>query len=132
MDFTYDLTGNIGKVRMHIQDNVEADAHFKDPELQVILDNDELASLSGSRLVFAASGLALLIWSALLGKEDERVQTGSWAGDRRDVAGKMRKLAQSYFDLAGFSLEAAPVFLSVPFDFSPFVAAEREVREESG
>jgi hypothetical protein len=127
--FTYDLTTPSGRVRLYIHDNVEADAHFSDEELAVFLESDLLSSYTGDRKILIASGMALTVWATALVQEDELVRTGAWTGDRRDVVGKMRKLAQSLFELAGYSPGVAPAFLSVPVDFSPFAAAERQIRE---
>ena len=38
MAFTYDLTTDVGKVRLLIPDNVEADAELQDDELEYFLD----------------------------------------------------------------------------------------------
>lgn len=56
MTFTYDVTTDIGKVRLYINDNVEATAHFSDEEIQVFL------TAGGS--VNMASALALESWAS--------------------------------------------------------------------
>jgi len=122
--YTYDLSTDIGKVRLKIGDkDLAAEAmHFSDEELQAFLD--EGAS------VLAAAGLALVAWAAEVGREDEVVDTGAWKGDTRDVAKKMTALAEKYFELAGYSPAAELAFVSAPVDWTPEVAAEREVQEE--
>ena len=106
--YSYDLATDIGKVRRDIADTDIADAQFSDEELDSWIDE------AGS--VKAAAGLALLAWSAALGREDESVSTGAWKGDRRDVAGKMRSLAHDYFALVGYKPAESGAFTQFTVD----------------
>ena len=56
MTVTYDLSTNIGKVRLKIGDTVVADTQFSDEELQVFLDE-------ASDNILLASALALESWA---------------------------------------------------------------------
>ena len=124
MAFTYDLTTDTGKVRRDIGDTVAASAQFTDEEI------DSFVSEGGS--VKAAAGLALMAWAAALAREDELSKTGSWQGDRRDVAGKMRALAKEYLELAAYKPAAKrPTFRSVPVDWTAQVQAARELQERN-
>lgn len=49
MTVTYDLTTEIGKVRLSISDNVIADAHFTDEELQYFLVSEGSVNLAAAR-----------------------------------------------------------------------------------
>ncbi len=122
--YSYILRTNVGKVRRDIGDtDIPDNAHFSDEELQSFFDE------GGS--VKAGAGLALLAWAAELARGDEMVDAGSWRGDTRDVAEKMRKLAKEYFDLSGYKPAGRrPVLLSAPVDWTPQVAGEREYQED--
>jgi hypothetical protein len=121
---TYDLSTDIGKVRLKIGDkDVDQNgAHFEDGEIRAFLDE------GGS--VLAASGLALTAWAAEVSRADEVVDTGSWRGDTRDVVAKMTKLAKQYFDLAGYAPGQDLAFVSAALDWTPQVAAGRQVQED--
>ena len=106
---TYDLNTDVGKVRRDIADTDISDVRFNDEEIQSFLDE--------AGTVKAAAGLALLAWSAGLGREDESVSTGAWKGDRRDVAEKMRKLAQDYFALSGYNPQLSTSFKQFAVDW---------------
>ena len=123
---TYDPATNVGKVRLKIQDKDTSDTTFDDAEINAFLtEAGELAS--GSAKILAASGLALLSWAVQLGQDDESVSVGAWKGDRRDVAGKMEKLAERYFNMAGYSPGGqAPYWGIAHTDWTPAVEAERE------
>lgn len=129
MACTYDLTTDIGKVRLHIGDSDCSANQFEDAELQVFLDQASGEGMAGSAMVWAASGLALIAWAVELAREDELVKTGSWTGDRRDVAGKMNAKAKEYLDLAGFDPARSPVFYSTPVDWNVSVKAERQLTD---
>lgn len=121
---TYDLATDIGKVRRDIGDKSTTAAVWSDAEIQSFLDE------GGS--VKAAAGLCLLAWAAALAREDESVDTGSWKGDRRDVAAKMTKAAEGYLKLAGYTPAALqPTFRQAVVDWTPEVASERETWEQT-
>lgn len=120
---TYDLTTSIGKVRLYIRDSdVAGDHQFSDEEITVYLDE------GGSNR--AAAGLALMTWAAALGREDKKVTAGSWTGERGDVIKDMLALADSFFELAGFTPANRTIgFLSASIDWTESVEAERIIRE---
>lgn len=123
MALTYDLTTNIGKVRRDIGDTDLANAKWTDAELQSFIDEGGSAK--------AGAGLALMAWAAELGRGDEVVDAGSWKGDRRDVCAKMLSIAKQYLTLAGYSGGGRkPSFRTARVDWTPEVAAEREVQED--
>jgi len=117
MAYTYDLATDIGKVRRNIGDTSTSAAHFTDAELTSFVSD------GGS--VEAASGLALMAWAASLATEDELVTVGSFTGDRRDVVGKMMRLAQSYFTLVGYTATGA-FYEVTALDWTPETAVARE------
>ncbi len=122
---TYDLTTNVGKVRLYIQDTNVADAHFIDAEVNAFITE------AGSSKLRAAAGLALITWAATLGREDESVSTGAWTGNRGDVAAKMQKLASTYFELDHYMQETrAPYIGFAAVDWTPSVEAERIASED--
>ena len=132
--WTYDLTTETGAVRLNIGDSditPTTDAHFNDEEIAVFLANAAGLGLAGVWKTWAASGFALIAWAVALAREDEMVDTGSWKGDRRDVAGKMNAKAKEYMALAGVDeAQATPLFYSVPVDWNATVASERELTED--
>ncbi|HET6497023.1 MAG TPA: hypothetical protein VFH61_16845 [Thermoleophilia bacterium] len=132
MACTYDLTTEIGRVRRDIGDtDCSGTVHYwEDEEIQSFLDEATLCGWVGFAHVKGAAGLTLIAWAVALAREDELVRTGSWTGDRRDVAGKMNAKAQEYLDMAGPLPSEAPAFLSVPVDWDSTVAAERELTDE--
>jgi len=107
MAFSYDIATNIGKVRRAIGDTVEDSAYFADEELQVYLTET-------SSNIYLAAARALTVWAAALAREDELVYVGAWRGDRRDVVGKMLRVAQSLTALGGLDedivFEVIPMF----------------------
>lgn len=123
---TYDPSTNVGKVRLYIQDTNESDAKFIDAEINAFITE------AGSGSLRAAAGLALLTWAASLGREDESVNVGAWSGDRRDVAQKMRDIANEYFAIDNFVLarKPAPVFKVAAIDYLPHQTARRELTED--
>ena len=123
MAATYDLTTQIGQVRLHIGDtDVAGDHQFSDEEIQVYL------SEGGSPR--AAAGLALLTWASSLSREDKKVSAGSWTGERGDIAKDMLALADRMFELSGYTAGNRTIgFLSAAIDWTPEVQAERIFRE---
>ncbi len=99
MAATYDLTTDVGQVRLEIGDTDTADAQFTDEEINVFLDRGDT--------VPAAAGLALQAWAAALSRDDESVSTGSWKADKGDVVAKMLSLADRLLDQANYSPENA-------------------------
>ncbi len=90
MAFTYDLTTDIGKVRLNINDKVNTSdevAYFTDEELQVFLD------AGGS--VNIASALALEAWAAGLTGEMDAEKIGDYSYSKKAVANKLT-LADRY------------------------------------
>ncbi len=124
MAYTYDVSTDRGKVRRDIGDTVTGEMHFDDAEI------DSFLSEGGS--VKAGAGLALMAWAAALSREDEQSKAGSWQGDRRDVAAKMKSLADVFFELCGYAPAATvPTFRQANIDWTVHVAAEREYNEDN-
>ncbi len=123
---TYDPSTDVGKVRLYIQDTEMANAKFVDAEINVFITD------AGGGKLHAAAGLTLLAWAASLGREDEDVSVGSWSGDRRDVAKKMRDLADDYFKIDNFELDRqpAPVLVTAITDWTPEITVRRELTED--
>lgn len=88
-DFTYDLTDNVGKVRLKIQDKVESGRLFDDAEIQVALDE------TGSDTNLAAA--RCLRWvaasKALLAKA---VKIGNWSKDEKALTDALLKAAAAF------------------------------------
>jgi len=93
MAFTYDLTTDIGKVRLNINDKVntsDSQAQFSDEELQVFLDTGCSVNI--------ASALALEAWAAA----DFDLMDGERIGDYQYTRGAVSKkltLAKSYREI---------------------------------
>ncbi len=108
---TYDLTTDIGRVRRDIADTDVTTPQFTDEEIQ--------SFLTEGHGVKSAAALALLAWAVALAREDESVSTGAWKGDRRDVAAKMRALAEEYRQLAATEAERLSAFVHIPVRWRP-------------
>ena len=122
---TYDPSTNVGKVRLYILDKDMSAPQFIDEEINAFITE------AGSSQLRAAAGLALLSWAAALAREDESVKVGSWSGDRRDVASKLRDLAQEYFAMDNYAPGVqAPSFGFVNVDWTGAVQTEREAVED--
>ena len=108
MTTTYDLTTDIGKVRLKIADTdivPVTDAHFSDEEIQVFLDE------GGS--VLAASALALEAWAASLTDAYTSEKIGDYAYTKKRVD-NMLALAKNYkeADSAGVAIDWAEMDLT--------------------
>ncbi len=109
MTATYDLTSDIGKIRLLISDTdvtPASDAHFTDEELQVLLD------LGGS--VYMAAALALESWAGSLSESTDSEKIGDYSYTKKQVTHKL-DLAKRYreanasalaFDIASMKLTA--------------------------
>lgn len=78
--YTYDITNDIGKVRLYIGDNdivPTSDAQFSDEELQVFID------LGGSVLMGAA--LALRSWAASLSDNATAERIGDYSYTKKEA-----------------------------------------------
>lgn len=103
MSTTYDLTTDVGKVRLKIGDTDTAAAQFSDEELQVFIDE--------AGTVNASAGLALLAWANAVAQDDQEVVVGSWKGKRGDVSKLMAEQAQKLFDIDGYNPMLAASFV---------------------
>lgn len=107
MSFTYDTDTNVGKVRLLIDDKVEATAHFTDEEIETFLS---LASDS----VLIAAALALEAWAADLSESAESEKIGDYSYTKKLVTNKLTLAARyreievttPYFDIASMNLTA--------------------------
>ena len=91
--YTYDLTGNIGKVRLMIGDtdiSPTTDAHFSDEEIQAFL------TMAGSSLLLASS-FALEAWSSSVTDGFKSEKIGDYSYSKDESAAKMA-LAKKYRD----------------------------------
>ena len=89
--YTYDLTTNIGKVRLKIGDNdivPITDAHFSDEEIQVFLDE------AGGNILLA-SALALEAWAAALTDIAVSERIGDYQYSKQEANAKL-ELAKRY------------------------------------
>lgn len=88
MAATYDLTTNIGKVRMLISDTDITAAHFTDEEITAFLT-------MASNSVKLAAAYALEAWAASLTGDMESEKIGDYAYTKKQVTGKLT-LAERY------------------------------------
>lgn len=80
MSYSYDLSTDIGKIRLAIPDNIQADAVFTDEELQVFLD------VEGSWRSAAALALETMASNELLVMKMVEVKDVKVSGSDRAVA----------------------------------------------
>ena len=89
--YTYDVTTNIGKVRLLIGDtdiSPTTDAQFSDEEIQVFL------TMGSSSLLLAAS-YALEAWASALSGDVKTERIGDYSYSK-DSAGAKKALAEKY------------------------------------
>lgn len=91
MTITYDLSTDIGKVRLKIAD--KSGAQFSDEEIQVFLDEAD-----GDILI--ASALALESWAGTLSENADSERIGDYSYTKKQAANKLA-LAQRYRDASG-------------------------------
>jgi hypothetical protein len=92
MTATYDLTTDIGKIRLLIGDKdvtPATDAHFSDEELQVFLTDEGSVNL--------AAAAALEAWAADLSENATNETIGDYSYSKKSVANKL-DLAQKLRD----------------------------------
>ena len=132
--YTYDVTTDIGKVRLKIGDTTrDADTNppqFTDAELQAFLD--EASANSAGNNVLAASGLALLSWAAIYQRKANSTNVGAWSENLGDVAGNMIKQAQLFFEMGDFVPSTAdqPAFGYASIDWDESALRQREFNED--
>jgi len=118
--WTYDITDNIGKVRLLIGDTdivPTTDAHFSDEEIQVFLT-------MASNVLLIAAAYALEAWAATESAALDSEKIGDYAFTRGAVNKKIT-LAKEYKKEAANALEAEA---SVPV----FEWSEPDYTEDSG
>ena len=96
MTATYDLTTNVGKVRLKIADTdvtPSTDAHFSDEEIEVFLDEADDD-------ILIASALALEAWAASLKSTYTSEKIGDYSYTKKQID-DMLALAQRYRDASG-------------------------------
>ena len=84
MAFTYDITTDIGKIRLKIDDKVntsDAPAQFSDAELQIFLDEGGNVNI--------ASALALEAWAAAESAALDAEKIGDYSYSKKSVANKL-------------------------------------------
>jgi len=87
---TYDITNNVGKVRLRTGDNVIGSIVFSDEEIQIFLD-------AQSESVPLASADLLDAWAAKYGQSADSEKIGDYAYTQK-IIDKMTKLAQRLRD----------------------------------
>jgi len=90
MTETYDITNNIGKVRLRTGDNVIGSIIFSDEEIQIFLD-------AQSESVPLASAELLDAWAAKYGQSADSEKIGDYAYTQKIIT-NMLKLAQRLRD----------------------------------
>ncbi len=98
MTTTYDVTTDIGKLRLMIGDNdivPVTDAHFTDEELQVYL------TLAGSDL-FLAAAYSLKAWAASIAGVADSERIGDYSYSNKTVANKLA-VAENYLKMSAQS-----------------------------
>lgn len=85
MSVTYDITNDIGKVRLITGDNNIADAIFTDEEIQIFLD-------TGGSVNFA-SAMLLEAWASKYGANVDNESIGDYSYTQK-IIGNMLSLAQ--------------------------------------
>jgi len=90
MAFTYDLTTDIGKVRLLISDSDLTSFHFTDEEITAIL------TMASSSLLLAAS-YALEAWAASITDSLKSEKIGDYSYTKDEAANKIA-LARKYRD----------------------------------
>ena len=96
MTWTYDLTDDIGKIRLMIADTdivPVTDAHFSDEEIMAFL------TMTGGDVNLAAA-LALQSWAGYLSGTVDSERIGDYSYSKKQVA-NMLALAQAYIAAAG-------------------------------
>ena len=106
MTLTYDLTTEIGKLRLMIGDTDLTDAKFTDEELQVFIDQ-------ASNSLNIAAALALEAWASTYGASAMSEKIGDYSYAQKTVD-NMLKMAQRYRD----SEAETPYFTWAEMDLS--------------
>jgi hypothetical protein len=117
MTFTYDLTTDIGKVRLLISDKVnahDAPAHFSDEELQVFLTS------GGS--VRCGAAQALEAWAASLTDSMDSERMGDYSYTKKLVANKLELATRYRADDA-----ATPSMDWAEFDLAVYMVEDEDV-----
>lgn len=92
MAYTYDTTTDVGKVRLMIQDIVEADAIFTDDaEIEVFLE------LMGS--VISAAGMACMVIASNKTLLAQSIKTLNWTEDNESAAKSWQYQSSRFFEL---------------------------------
>jgi len=87
MTTTYDITTDVGKVRLLIGDTNIADAQFSDEEIQIFLD------LNDGSLYLAAAN-ALEAWASQISSDIDSEKIANYSYTRKSVDNKMKLAAQ--------------------------------------
>lgn len=87
MTVTYNLTTEIGKVRLKIADTVIATAHFTDEELQVFLDE-------AGNSDYLAAALALEAWAGALSDSAQSERIGDYSYSKKSADNKLALAAR--------------------------------------
>lgn len=98
MSFTYDLTNDIGKVRLLVGDTVQDDgvkpddSNYSDEEIQVFLDRNNDVNIAAAE---ALENLARM-WAV-----EPDIRMGPISESRSDVAGNLREQAEKLRQQSG-------------------------------
>ena len=113
MAFTYDLSTNVGKVRLKIRDTDSTKKLFSDAELQFFVDDNDV----DLDLAAADALEALVANAALLHKLEE---LGEYKIDSKGMAAALMKAAERYRARS----EEAPAIDSAERNLSDFTAGQ--------
>lgn len=86
MTFTYDISNNIGKVRLIIGDKIEAEPVFSDEEIQVFLTDN-------GNSINPAAATALEAWAASYSANVDTEKIGDYSYSQK-IINKMLTLAK--------------------------------------
>lgn len=105
MAATYDLTTDIGKVRLLINDTDVSNAHFTDEEITAFLDINSSINI--------AAALALESWAASLTESAEKESIGDYSYSKKSASNKLMLAKQLRENEAN-----EPNFDTAAFDFT--------------
>ena len=122
MPDTYDLTTNIGKVRLKIADTDITNPIFSDAEIQSFID-------SARTLLEAAAG-ALYAIAADRARLATKKTAGNYTEDLTQLADNLRKTAKEYLELARFDDGVVDGYSEMDWDGVGGMAQRQRIENE--